>query len=81
MLNLVWELCGVTLEGRAEPRLSDVSLEIPAGVTAVMGASGAGKSSLLELLTGLFIKAERLLSFDYPIAQFADTVAGRFWQR
>lgn len=52
MLNPVWKLCDATLEGRAEPRLSSVSLEIPAGVTAIMGASGAGKSSLLGLLTG-----------------------------
>jgi iron(III) transport system ATP-binding protein len=50
MSNPVWNLSGVTLAGRERPRLDDVSLEISAGVTAVMGSSGAGKSSLFGLL-------------------------------
>ncbi len=33
-------------------RLRDVSLVIPRGITAVLGASGAGKTSLLNLLAG-----------------------------
>ena len=51
-MNSVWKLCEATLQGRTEPRLKSVTLEISAGVTAIMGASGAGKSSLLGLLTG-----------------------------
>ncbi len=51
MLDPVWSLNGVTLSGRDQPRLDSVSLQIPSGVTAVMGASGAGKSSLLSLLS------------------------------
>ncbi|NQV25418.1 MAG: ABC transporter ATP-binding protein [Rhodopirellula sp.] len=51
MSQSVWSLNGVTLRGRGRPRLDDVSLDIAAGVTAVMGSSGAGKSSLLGLLT------------------------------
>ena len=34
------------------PRLRKVSLTVPRGVTAVLGASGAGKTSLLNLLAG-----------------------------
>ena len=34
-------------------RLCDVSLEIPHGLTAVLGWSGAGKTSLLEVIAGL----------------------------
>lgn len=51
MHHPVWNLKDIVLDGRISPRLDGVSLEIPGGVTAVMGASGAGKSSLLGLLT------------------------------
>jgi len=51
MSNTVWSFSNVTLAGRDRPRLHNMSLEISAGVTAVMGSSGAGKSSLLGLLT------------------------------
>lgn len=51
MSNTVWSLSDVMLAGRDRPRLRNVSLDISAGVTAVMGSSGAGKSSLLGLLT------------------------------
>jgi ABC-type branched-subunit amino acid transport system ATPase component len=42
----------VTLRGTDRPRLNDVSLTISARRTAVMGYSGAGKTSLLNLLAG-----------------------------
>ncbi len=42
----------VTLPGRRRPRLENVSCVIPEGVTAVMGNSGAGKTSLLNVLVG-----------------------------
>lgn len=48
----LWRLERVTLQGRPQPRLDDVTLDVPAGVTAVLGPSGAGKSSLLSLLVG-----------------------------
>jgi iron(III) transport system ATP-binding protein len=42
----------VTLRGTDRPRLNDVSLTISGRRTAVMGYSGAGKTSLLNLLAG-----------------------------
>jgi ABC-type multidrug transport system ATPase subunit len=48
----LWKLERVTLGGRPRPRLADVSLEIGPGVTAILGHSGAGKTSLLNLLVG-----------------------------
>lgn len=58
MTTPVWKLSGVTLSGRPRPRLADVSLEIGRGITAVLGHSGAGKTSLLNLLVG-FEEPER----------------------
>jgi ABC-type multidrug transport system ATPase subunit len=46
----LWTLESVTLRGGARPRLADLSLEIFPGVTAGIGYSGAGKTSLLNLL-------------------------------
>jgi len=46
----LWKLDHVTLSGHGRPRLDDVSLEINPGVTAILGHSGAGKTSLLNLL-------------------------------
>lgn len=42
----------VSLTSGRVQRLSEVSLNIPAGRTAIVGSSGAGKSSLLSLLAG-----------------------------
>lgn len=52
MNEVLWKLQGVALRGRLRPRLDDVSLEIAHGTTAIVGYSGAGKTSLLNLLTG-----------------------------
>ncbi len=52
MSPILWTLNGVTLRGRQRPRLNAVSCEIRSGITAVVGDSGAGKSSLLNLLVG-----------------------------
>ena len=49
---MLWSLQSVSLPGRRSPRLADVSLEIEQGVTAIIGQSGAGKTSLLNLLVG-----------------------------
>jgi subfamily B ATP-binding cassette protein MsbA len=44
----------LTYEGRDQPALDDIDLEIPAGSTvALVGESGGGKSSLVDLLVGL----------------------------
>ena len=48
----LWSLRDVTLRGRYRPRLEAVSLDIPRGKIAVMGSSGSGKTSLLNLLVG-----------------------------
>lgn len=52
MTDRLWTLDRVSLAGRPGPRLADVSLVIHTGVTAVVGYSGAGKTSLLNLLAG-----------------------------
>jgi ABC-type glutathione transport system ATPase component len=46
----LWRLNDVTLRGVGRARLDRVSLKIFAGSTAVIGYSGAGKTSLLNLL-------------------------------
>ena len=48
----LWSLDAVSLPGRRLPRLDRVTVEIPRGVTAVLGQSGAGKTSLLNVLVG-----------------------------
>ena len=52
MNDSIWKLNRVTLAGKTRPRLADVSLEIGTGKTALLGHSGAGKTSLLNLLVG-----------------------------
>lgn len=52
MAETLWELSHVTLGRRSALRLNDVSLTLREGVTAVIGPSGAGKTSLLNLLVG-----------------------------
>ena len=47
--DFLWQLDAVS---RGPARLRDVSLSIQRGVTAVVGWSGAGKTSLLNLLVG-----------------------------
>ena len=49
---LLWRLTEVSLSWAEGVRLAGVDLEIPAGCTAIMGYSGAGKTSLLNLLVG-----------------------------
>jgi iron(III) transport system ATP-binding protein len=51
-LSALFRLDRVSLPGPRRPRLADVTLEIPRGRTAIIGPSGAGKTSLLNLLAG-----------------------------
>lgn len=51
----LWQLRDVCLAGDTTFRLDHVSLEIRQGITAVTGYSGAGKTSLLNLLATLEI--------------------------
>lgn len=52
MSDPVWQLNDISLCSGQTARLSGIDLQIGPGVTAVLGASGAGKSSLLSLLAG-----------------------------
>jgi ABC-type Mn2+/Zn2+ transport system ATPase subunit len=51
--DVIWRLRDVTLAGRTSPRLDHITCDIPRGITAVLGASGAGKTSLLNVLVGV----------------------------
>lgn len=52
MAERLWQLEHVCSLGHPRPRLEDVSVGIRTGVTALVGGSGAGKTSLLNLLAG-----------------------------
>src|SRR5262245_42411383 len=52
MPERLWGIERVCLGGRPRHRLRDLSCSIESGVTAVIGASGSGKTSLLNLLVG-----------------------------
>lgn len=52
MSELLWKIQDVKLEGLSGLRLDRISLQIEKGVTAILGESGAGKSSFINLLTG-----------------------------
>jgi ATP-binding cassette, subfamily B, bacterial PglK len=54
-----------TYPSRRSPTLSDVSLEIPHGsTTALMGSTGSGKSTLVDLIMGLLPPDEGSISID-----------------
>lgn len=57
MNELIWKTEKLTQNGTKQFRLNQVSVSINAGITAVMGDSGAGKTSLLNILVG-FEKAD-----------------------
>jgi iron(III) transport system ATP-binding protein len=62
----LWTLKGISLYGTDHARLDEVSVEIHPGVTAILGHSGSGKTSLLNLLVG-FEKPDRgEIALDIP---------------
>jgi iron(III) transport system ATP-binding protein len=58
MNERLWHLEEVRVDGWARPRLDIAALDIPRGITAVLGISGAGKTTLLNLLCG-FTRPDR----------------------
>jgi len=53
MPESLWNLKNVSLAGDLSNRLDNITLQSNAGVTAIIGYSGAGKTSLLNLLAGM----------------------------
>ncbi|MCK4284284.1 MAG: ABC transporter ATP-binding protein, partial [Candidatus Brocadiae bacterium] len=66
MRDLLWKLEGICLAGTHLPRLAEVTCRIRKGVTAVMGCSGAGKTSLLNLLVAFETQDAGSLIGDLP---------------
>lgn len=48
----LWTLNSVSLSGRDRPRLEGLNAIVPFGRVAILGASGSGKTSFLNLLVG-----------------------------
>lgn len=72
-MDPLWRLNDVSLPGRQSPRLDRVSVEIPRGVTAVLGPSGAGKTSLLNLLVEFQKPSSgQLQAFPSPASRFVE---------
>ncbi len=56
---------GLTYTGASLPALTDISFELKGGGSlGLVGAVGAGKSSLVRLMSGLYLPSEGLLTVD-----------------
>lgn len=67
-MESLWSLNDVSLAGRQSPRLDRITLKITPGVTAIIGQSGAGKTSLLNLLVNFERPDRGWISFNEPSA-------------
>lgn len=63
-MDSLWTLNDVSLAGRQSPRLDRVTFQIAPGVTAIIGQSGAGKTSLLNLLVNFEQPDQGRIAFD-----------------
>jgi len=64
-LNDACRFDGVTFSYGVKPVLKEVSLEIPAGrVTTLIGESGSGKTTIADLLLGLFVADSGRITLD-----------------
>lgn len=79
MAELLWKLDDVVLAGDTSPRLDGVSLEIPSGVTAVIGYSGAGKTSLLNVLAGMDLPDAGRVECRFANSAASDFAVPLFW--
>ena len=52
MTGRLWRLENVYVAGTVRPRLDGITLDVAPGTTAVLGISGAGKTTFLNLLCG-----------------------------
>jgi iron(III) transport system ATP-binding protein len=68
MAAAIWQLKDVSLVSGRTARLTEIDLQVQPGVTAVLGASGAGKSSLLSLLAGFERPSSGVIVFA-PLAK------------
>jgi ABC-type multidrug transport system ATPase subunit len=75
----IWRFTDAVLPGRDAARISISDLAIQAGVTAVLGQSGAGKSSLLGLLADFESPASGEIRFDVAAVGNNEHCPVRFW--
>ncbi|MBX3450132.1 MAG: ATP-binding cassette domain-containing protein [Planctomycetaceae bacterium] len=67
MSDVLWELHDVGLTSGGKTRLEQVTLQLTTGVTAVVGWSGMGKTSLLNLLVGYEAPTSGTLQRCWPV--------------
>ncbi len=64
-LRKACRLDGITFSYGLKPVLTDVSLEIPAGrITTLIGESGSGKTTIADLILGLFVPDRGSVTLD-----------------
>lgn len=64
-LKKACRLDGITFSYGLKPVLTDVSLEIPAGqITTLIGKSGSGKTTIADLILGLFVPDRGTVTLD-----------------
>jgi ATP-binding cassette subfamily C protein len=69
---------GVDFSYGQRPVLRDVSLEIPKGsITVLQGPSGAGKTTIIDLLTGLYVPQKGTILVDDVSLQKYDLIQWR----